>query len=156
LSGPPIPAPAATGGPDKPFHDGRETVSACRVYCCVSPKRRLLLPHGMHRSGTSLLTYLLHTPGATLPDDVVGPAYGNPLVRWELRDFVAINDDALRAIDRSWDDPRPIDTAWFRSRDAYRFIERRIVQIGHDYGCAPFIPLKDPRICRILPSYAGV
>jgi hypothetical protein len=117
------------------------------------PKRRVLLPLGMHRSGTSLLTYLLHTLGAVLPDEVVGPAYGNPLGHWEPRNFVAINDDALRAIDRSWDDPRPIDPAWFRSRDAYRFIERIIVQIGDDYGCAPFILLKDPRICRILPLY---
>jgi len=117
------------------------------------PRRRVLLPLGMHRSGTSLLTYLLHTLGAALPDEVVGPAYGNPLGHWEPRNFVAINDDALRAINRSWDDPRPVDPAWFRSRDAYRFIERIIVQIGRDYGCAPFILLKDPRICRILPLY---
>jgi len=42
------------------------------------PRRRVLLPLGMHRSGTSLLTYLLHTLGATLPEEVVGPACGNP------------------------------------------------------------------------------
>jgi hypothetical protein len=116
-------------------------------------KRRALLPLGMHRSGTSLLTYLLHTLGATLPDDVVGPACGNPLGHWEPRNLVMINDEALQAIDRSWDDPRPIDPAWFHSRDAYRFIERIVVQIGRDYGCAPLILLKDPRICRILPLY---
>jgi hypothetical protein len=32
-------------------------------------------------------------------------------------------------------------------------IERIIAQIGHDYGYAPFILLKDPRICRLLPLY---
>jgi hypothetical protein len=75
------------------------------------------------------------------------------LGHWEPRNLVTINDEALRAIDRSWDDPRPIDSAWFRSRDAYRIVERIVVQIGRDYGCAPFILLKDPRICRILPLY---
>jgi hypothetical protein len=126
------------------------SASSLRLRC---PRRRVLLPLGMHRSGTSLLTYLLHTLGATLPEDVVGPACGNPLGHWEPRNLVMINDEALRAIDRSWDDPRPIDSAWFRSRDAYRFIERIAGQIERDYGCAPFIVLKDPRICRILPLY---
>jgi hypothetical protein len=126
------------------------SASSLQLRC---PRRRVLLPLGMHRSGTSLLTYLLHTLGATLPDEVVGPACGNPLGHWEPRNLVTINDEALRAIDRSWDDPRPIDSAWFRSRDAYRFIERIIVQIGRDFGCAPLILLKDPRICRILPLY---
>jgi hypothetical protein len=117
------------------------------------PERRALLPLGMHRSGTSLLTYLLHTLGATLPSEVIGPAYGNPLGHWEPRNLVKINDEALQTIDRTWDDPRPIDSAWFRSRDAYCFIERIATQIGRDYGCAPFVLIKDPRICRILPLY---
>jgi hypothetical protein len=117
------------------------------------PERRALLPLGMHRSGTSLLTYLLHKLGATLPRELIGPGYGNPLGHWEPRYLVTINDEVLRTIDRSWDDPRPIDSAWFSSGDAYRFIERIVAQIGRDYGCAPFILIKDPRICRILPLY---
>jgi hypothetical protein len=63
---------------------------------------------------------------------------------------------ALQAIDRSWDDLRPIDSAWFYSRDAYRFIERKVVQIEHYCGCAPLILLNGARIYRILPLYAGV
>jgi hypothetical protein len=133
--------------------DGDHRAALLNAARLCRPKRRVLMPLGMHRSGTSLLTYLLHTLGATLPNEVVGPAYGNPLGHWEPRNFVEINDDVLRAVDRAWDDPRPIDSAWFRSRDAFRFIERIIAQIGHDYGCAPFILLKDPRICRVLPLY---
>jgi hypothetical protein len=112
------------------------------------PKRRVLLPPGIHRSGNSLLSYLMHTLGAVLPDEVVGPAYGNPLRHWEPRNFVTIN-----TIDRSWDDPRPIDPAWFRSRDACCFIERILVHIRDKNIFAPFILLKDPRVYRILTLY---
>jgi hypothetical protein len=115
--------------------------------------RKALLILGMHRSGTSLLAYLLHILGAALPVDVIGPARGNPLGHWEPRNLVAINDDTLRALDRSWDDPRPIDQEWFLSRAAYSFVDRIIVQISRDYGDAELLLIKDPRICRLLPLY---
>jgi hypothetical protein len=95
------------------------------------------LPFGMHRSGTSLLTYLLRTLGTALPDEGVGPVYGNP-------------PGSLGATQLRCDQRRRA-----RSRGAYRFIERRIVQIGHDCGCAPFILLNGAPICRILPLGAG-
>jgi hypothetical protein len=118
---------------------------------CSSRKALLLL--GMHRSGTSLLAYLLHARGAALPDNIIGPGHGNPLGHWEPRDLVSINDDALRALGRSWNDPRSIDQAWFRSSDACDFIDRIIIQIDRDYRGAPLLLIKDPRICRLLPLY---
>jgi hypothetical protein len=116
-------------------------------------RRNALLLLGMHRSGTSLLAYLLHARGAALPDDVIGPGRGNPLGHWEPRNLVAINDDALRALGRSWDDPRSIDQGWFDSRAARAFIDRIIAQIDRDYAEATLLLIKDPRICRLLPLY---
>jgi hypothetical protein len=100
------------------------SASSLQLRC---PRRRVLLPLGMHRSGTSLLTYLLHTLGATLPDEVVGPACGNPLGHWEPRNLVTINDEALRAIDRSWDDPRPIDPLSFNHQPRQQILARNTI-----------------------------
>ncbi len=117
------------------------------------PTRQALLVVGMSRSGTSLLTHVLHTLGAVLPSDLMGPAYGNPFGHFEPSGLVALNDRILEALDRPWNDPRPIEQRWFRSRPAYAFLRRIADQIGRSYGDAPLLVLKDPRLCRLLPVY---
>lgn len=115
--------------------------------------RQALLLLGMHRSGTSLLAYLLHMLGAALPPDLIGPGPGNPLGHWEPTSLVAINDRVLETLGRSWDDPRPIDPDWFSSCDARAFIDRIAASIDNEYGDAPLMLIKDPRICRLAPLY---
>lgn len=100
-----------------------------------------------------MLACILHSLGAALPNNLLGPAYGNPVGHFEPRDFVALNDRILHSLDRTWLDPRPIDPAWFRSRPAYEFVQQIIVEIGRNYGNAPLILIKDPRICRLIPLY---
>jgi hypothetical protein len=117
------------------------------------PVRKALLVLGMSRSGTSLLTHVLHAMGAALPHDLMGAAHGNPLGHFEPRSLVGLNDRILASIDRRWDDPRPIPARWFRSRPAYRFMRRIIGQIRQSYGDAPLLVIKDPRLCRLLPLY---
>src|SRR6478736_1242432 len=77
------------------------------------PARQAIVVLGMSRSGTSLLTHLLHTLGARLPADLICADHGNPRGHWEPRALVAINDAILLTLDRRWDDPRPITEAWF-------------------------------------------
>jgi hypothetical protein len=115
--------------------------------------RRALLVLGMSRSGTSLLTHVLHALGAALPRDLMGAGHGNPLGHFEPSGLVALNERILRAVDRPWNDPRPLASRWFRSRQAYGFLRRIIGQIGESYGDAPLLVLKDPRLCRLLPLY---
>jgi hypothetical protein len=119
------------------------------------PPRRAILVAGMSRSGTSLLTNVLHTLGTTLPHDLMGAGHGNPIGHFEPQALVALNDDILRSLDRSWDDPRPIPPGWFRSRPAYAFLQRIIAQIGSSYGDASLLVIKDPRLCRLLPLYVN-
>ncbi len=107
----------------------------------------------MSRSGTSLLTHVLHALGAALPQDLMGPSHSNPFGHFEPRALVALNDRVLAALDRPWNDPRPIAPRWFRSREAYRFVRQITAQIGESYGDAPLLVLKDPRLCRLLPLY---
>src|ERR1700710_432997 len=86
------------------------------------PARKALVVLGMSRSGTSLLAHVLHALGASLPNDLMGAAHGNPLGHFEPRALVALNDRILESLDRRWDDPRPIPARWFRSRPAYEFL----------------------------------
>ena len=116
------------------------------------PARKALVVLGMSRSGTSLLAHVLHALGATLPQDLMGAAHGNPLGHFEPRTLVALNDRVLQSLDRRWDDPRPIPARWFRSRPAYEFLQC-ISQIRESYGDAPLLVIKDPRLCRLLPLY---
>ncbi len=115
--------------------------------------RKAIVLLGMHRSGTSLLASLLHSVGATLPKDIIGPGLGNPLGHWEPRNLVDINDDVFRALNRRWDDVRSIDTSWFHSEAAADFADRILRQILNDYGESELLLIKDPRICRLLPLY---
>lgn len=115
--------------------------------------RQALLVVGISRSGTSLLTHVLHALGATLPSDLMGSAHGNPFGHFEPSGLVALNDQILAALDRPWNDPRPIAQRWFRSRPAYAFVRRITGQIVRSYGDAPLLVLKDPRLCRLLPMY---
>jgi hypothetical protein len=130
----------------------RAETAASRALDVPDPRRALVVL-GMSRSGTSLLTHILHTLGARLPADLIGATHGNPLGHWEPRALVAINDAILLKLNRRWDDPRPIPEAWFRGREAYGFLQRIMAEITSGFGDAPLLVLKDPRVCRLLPLY---
>src|SRR6202011_3450576 len=74
----------------------------------------------------------------------------------ESERLMEIDDGILHAMGRAWDDPRQIPPTWFRSRTAYSFHERLREAIVLEYGDAPLIVIKDPRICRLAPLYLDV
>jgi hypothetical protein len=116
-------------------------------------RRKAILVVGMSRSGTSLITHILHTLGATLPPDLIGPDRGNPFGHWEPRVLVEINNQILAHLGLAWDDPRPLPGSWFRSREAHAFTLRIMAQIEQDYAGSRLALIKDPRLCRLLPLY---
>jgi len=118
--------------------------------------RAAILILGMHRSGTSALARVLNLLGAELPEGLLAPGYGNSLGYWESKRLMEINDEILLAMGRTWDDPRQIPSAWFRSRTAYTFHERLREVIASEYGDDPLIVIKEPRICRLAPLYLDV
>jgi hypothetical protein len=116
-------------------------------------RRKAILVVGMSRSGTSLMTHILHTLGATLPDDLIGPGRGNPFGHWEPRALVDINSQILAHLGLAWEDARPLPGTWFRSGEAHDFALRIMVQIEQDYTGSQLLLIKDPRLCRLLPLY---
>jgi hypothetical protein len=115
--------------------------------------RKALLIVGVSRSGTSVLSHLLHALGATVPKALMGPGYGNPKGHWEPKALVALNDEILASMGMSWSDPRTIPWSWFSSRPAYDYLLRITRQVQSDYGTEPLIVLKDPRVARLMPLY---
>ena len=122
----------------------------------VTGERAAVLVLGMHRSGTSALARVLSLLGAALPEGLLGPGYGNMLGHWESKRLMEIDDEILHAMGRTWDDPRQIPAAWFRSRTAYSFHERLREVIQSEFADAPLIIIKEPRICRLAPLYLDV
>ncbi len=69
---------------------------------------------GMHRSGTSMLTRMLHLAGLELGpvDKLMGPAFDNPDGFWENLEFVHINELLLHHFGGSWSSPPAWPVGW--------------------------------------------
>lgn len=117
------------------------------------PRQRAILVLGVSRSGTSLTTRLCGLAGAALPSDLLGADFGNLLGHWEPRPLVTLNEEVLAALDRRWDDPRPVPEQWFHTRQAHAFLLRLRETVARCCAAAPLAVLKDPRIVPLLPLY---
>lgn len=118
--------------------------------------RAAILVLGMHRSGTSALTWLLGRLGAKLPDDAIDAHADNARGYFESAGLIKADDQVLRVARSSWFDPRPLDLTrlWpsaIRSRK-----DRLREAIERGWGDAPLLAIKDPRQCRFVPLVAEV
>ncbi len=119
----------------------------------MATERQALLVLGMHRSGTSALTRVLNIYGAALPSDLLPANAGNVTGYWESSAVVRINDEMLEALGSPWDDP-----LWFSvaplSADTTRERAGQVADlIVAEFGDAPLVVVKDPRLCRLLPIW---
>jgi hypothetical protein len=118
--------------------------------------RAAILVLGMHRSGTSALTWLLGRLGAALPSDAIDASGDNARGYWESQALVKTDDQLLRVVRSSWFDPRPLDFSRL-SEDGLRSRKSRIREaIESAWGDAPLLAIKDPRQCRCVGVVADV
>lgn len=121
-----------------------------------SPRRRMCLVLGMHRSGTSALTRALGLAGAALPRHPVAASRFNEAGYWEPASIVALHDEILASLGLAWDDLRPVPRTWFESPPARAYAERLAGLVAEEYGDEPLAVLKDPRLCRLVPLWREV
>jgi len=115
-----------------------------------------ILVLGMHRSGTSALTWLLGRLGAALPSDAIDASGDNARGYWESAGLVKADDQVLRVGRSSWFDPRPLDLSRL-DRGAIASRKSRIREaIERGWGQASILAIKDPRQCRFVPLVAEV
>lgn len=115
--------------------------------------KKAILVVGMHRSGTSAITGVIHSFGAYLGEHLLPPAKENPKGFFENRGICFTNDYVMMAmLGTSWDDERDIEIDYDRE-DVLRAIE---VALTLEFGDQPIIAIKDPRISILLPYYQKV
>jgi GT2 family glycosyltransferase/glycosyltransferase involved in cell wall biosynthesis len=108
---------------------------------------------GAHRSGTSMLTRLLHACGLYLgPENALMPPQAdNPEGFWEHLGFVALNDELLNELGGAWDLPPKADENFTDSRLEPLRMKARLLIEGFD--SVNLWGWKDPRNSLTLPFW---
>lgn len=123
----------------------------------MNPARSCILVLGMHRSGTSALTRVISLLGATLPKNLMSPRQNdNEAGFWEPRDLWALHDRMLAEAGSRWDDWRKLDLSVLPPDRLAHYQGEIGRYLADEYGDARLIVLKEPRICRFVPFYAGI
>src|SRR5262252_3280070 len=108
---------------------------------------------GAHRSGTSMVTRLLHSCGLELgpESDLMPPQADNPEGFWEHLGFVALNDELLSELGGAWDLPPGADEDFTSARlDPLRLKARLLIE---KFDPATVWGWKDPRNSLTLPFW---
>lgn len=107
-----------------------------------------LIVAGFHRSGTSLLTELLHTAGLFVGDDLLGAMPSNPYGHFEDRRVMQLHENVLRDNGFNWQVDRAFVPYVNRRRwgAMQSFVDRRRAR-HRLWG------FKDPRVCFFLPVW---
>lgn len=118
--------------------------------------RTAILILGMHRSGTSAITWLLGQAGADLPIDPLPPQPDNPMGSWESQAMVAAHNRLLTKLQSSWFDTRALD--WHRRRQETLQTCKADIRAAIEFGWpdTELLAIKDPRICRFVPLISEV
>ncbi len=109
---------------------------------------------GMHRSGTSMITSLLHACGLNLgpKKDFLPPDPNNPKGFWESRSFLRLNDAILKQLGGSWNRPPHTEAGWENEPSLGRLRKQAGKLICRLEGREPW-GWKDPRNCLTLPLW---
>ena len=108
---------------------------------------------GAHRSGTSMVTRLLHWCGLELgpQSELMPPQADNPEGFWEHLGFVALNDQLLSELGGAWDLPPKADENLTHGRlDPLRMKARLLIEV---FDSAKVWGWKDPRNSLTLPFW---
>ena len=109
---------------------------------------------GMHRSGTSAFTGILHRLGVTLGERLLVASPENPKGYWEHFDVVRLQDILLAALGTSWREIGPLPTGWENSDPARQIRDELRKILLRDFAATKLWGVKDPRLCRLMPLWA--
>lgn len=109
---------------------------------------------GMHRSGTSATTRLIHALGVpvNVPADWMAPGPDNPKGFWESTALARFNDDLLAALGGTWDHP-PAPPGDWRALDGSAAWRDRARRLFPALFPTPQWVWKDPRTCLTFPFW---
>lgn len=111
---------------------------------------------GMHRSGTSALTRLVSMLGATLPRNLLGSGEGNEAGHWEPARLIDYHDRMLSELNSAWYDWTPLDIKGASLQRRETIASDIAELVAEEYGAAPLIVVKEPRISRFAQFFSRV
>jgi hypothetical protein len=112
---------------------------------------------GMHRSGTSALTGVLHILGANLGGELL-PAVPNVNDKgyWENRDIYEFDDRLLNFFGTDWYDVFDLPEEWCAKSKKLGFNDELQNLIIDNFSGRELWAVKDPRLCRLLPLWLDI
>lgn len=136
----------ALAGEGSPSEENRRITPPARRIC--------VLVLGMHRSGTSALTRVLSIAGARLPANLNASDGGNSTGYWESDLLIRYDDALLAQLGSSWRDWRELNVDKLPAGPRAEIVTEIAGLIRREFGEAPLIVVKEPRICRFAPLFA--
>ena len=118
-----------------------------------SSRGTAMVVFGMHRSGTSILTRVLNAHGCALSSQLLGANPSNPSGHWESSVAIAINDQLLADLGRSWDDLRELPHDWMQRSEARAAKDKIRILLDGDFRSERLWAIKEPRMCRLAPLW---
>ncbi len=111
--------------------------------------KQCILILGMHRSGTSALSGILHILGVYQGLDLLPPSNENRKGFFENKHILDFNEKVLDDHGASWDD------LFFDGKKLIidKYAEELKTLISEKFGHARCFSIKDPRICLLFPIY---
>lgn len=110
---------------------------------------------GMHRSGTSAVSGLVHLAGVPLPDRKyrLGRGVHNPNGFWEISTLNAFNESLLRRFEGDWSAPPPLPDGW-TEHPKVRSMKARARRLFLTVMPKDAWLWKDPRLCLTMPFWS--
>lgn len=107
-----------------------------------------ILVLGMHRSGTSVLTGILHKLGADAPRTLMAANAFNPKGYAESSKLMEIHNRLLASAGSDWSDWGRFNHDWSQSPAADAFRQEIRDAVRSEFPNSMFFAVKDPRVCR--------
>src|SRR5215831_5582173 len=143
------PSPGGAIGLTRPV--ARRSIKLCVK--SIAETQAAICIAGAHRSGTSMVTRLLHCCGLELgpKSELMPPQADNPEGFWEHLGFVALNDELLSELGGAWDLPPKADEDFTSARlNPVRLKARLLIE---KFDSARVWGWKDPRNSLTLPFW---
>ena len=122
-----------------------DTVRINRAPVCIT---------GMHRSGTSMVSHLLHECGLYLgpEESLLSASAENPDGYWENTRIVTLNDSLLEMLGGAWDAP----PSQVEPETLLQEYGEQALELASDLHERALWGWKDPRVCLTLPFWQAV
>ena len=111
---------------------------------------RVTVVLGMHRSGTSALTGMLHAFGLGAPQDALGATESNPFGYWESSYLVELSNRLLKCLESHWSTIFDLPSRWSTSPLVAQWVSDYLRGFSLVFNGEKHPVIKDPRLCILL------